>query len=149
MKLELKALGLATFLLVADGCRPTPDLATDEEREPQPAETAPAEAGTFAEVNGTRLFYEIRGQGRDGGSPTVVAANVDLAESDLTPMDPHEVAAGAMGRANGAAPPGANASMTALERERNQRLWWFLLFGGLALLALETVFANRIESRTL
>jgi len=63
MKLELKALGLATFLLVADGCRPTPDLATDEEREPQPAETAPAEAGTFAEVNGTRLFYEIRGQG--------------------------------------------------------------------------------------
>ncbi|OFW09141.1 MAG: hypothetical protein A3H96_25210 [Acidobacteria bacterium RIFCSPLOWO2_02_FULL_67_36] len=94
-------------------------------------------------------FYEIRGQGRDGGSPTVVAANVDLAESDLTPMDPHEVAAGAMGRANGAAPPGANASMTALERERNQRLWWFLLFGGLALLALETVFANRIESRTL
>jgi len=62
MKLELKALGLATLLLVADGCRPTPDLATDEEREPQPAETGP-EAGTFAEVNGTRLFYEIRGQG--------------------------------------------------------------------------------------
>src|SRR3972149_7690578 len=62
MKLELKALGLAPLLLVADGCRPTPDLATDEEREPQPAETGP-EAGTFAEVNGTRLFYEIRGQG--------------------------------------------------------------------------------------
>ena len=62
MKLELKALGLATLLLVADGCRPTPDLATDEEREPQPADVGP-EAGTFAEVNGTRLFYEIRGQG--------------------------------------------------------------------------------------
>src|SRR3972149_4611582 len=73
MKLELKALGLATFLLVADGCRPTPDLATDEEREPQPAETAPAEAGPLADDNGTRIFYEIRGQGESlvliGGAP--------------------------------------------------------------------------------
>ncbi len=44
-------------------------------------------------------FYEIRAQGRDADPAVVVASNVDLAESDMTPMDPKEVAAAAMGRA--------------------------------------------------
>ena len=88
-------------------------------------------------------FYEIRAQGRDSGAPVTVASNVDLAESDLTPMDPQEVVAGAMGRAGGAAPAGANATLTDLEQERSQRVWWYLLFAGILLLGIETVVANR------
>lgn len=88
-------------------------------------------------------FYEVRGQGRDAESPLTVATNVDLAESDLSAMDPQEVVAGAIGRAGGAAPPGANSTATADEQERTQRVWWYLLLAGLLLLGLETIFANR------
>ncbi len=87
-------------------------------------------------------FYEIRPQGRDGAAPVVVASNVDLAESDLAAMEPGDVVAGATGRAGGAA-AGASATATDQEHERNQRLWWYLLFAGFLLLALETVIGNR------
>ena len=52
-----------------------------------------------------------------------------------------------MGRAGGAAAPGANAVTTDQEHERTQRIWWYLLFAGIVLLALETVLGNRL-SRT-
>ena len=90
-------------------------------------------------------FYEVRGQGRDAPPPMTVASNVDLAESDLTPMDPQEVVAGALGRAGGAVPPGTNAVTTDLEQERNQRVWWYLLFAGVVILGLETLIGNRIS----
>lgn len=87
-------------------------------------------------------FYQIRAGERDT-APAVVAANVDLAESDLTGMDPQEVAAGATGLAGGAAPPGTNTPVTNEERERSQRVWWYLLFAGLVLLAGETALSNK------
>jgi hypothetical protein len=90
-------------------------------------------------------FYEVRGQGRDAAPPMTVASNVDLSESDLTPMDPQELVAGATGRAGGAAPAGANQAPTDQEQERNQRWWWRLLFAGLVILALETLVGNRIS----
>ena len=93
-------------------------------------------------------FYELRAQGRDAEVPRTVASNVDLAESDLAAMDPQEVVAGAIGRAGGAAPPGANSTATAGEQERTQRVWWYLIFAGLLLLGLETVLANRTQART-
>jgi aerotolerance regulator-like protein/VWA domain-containing protein len=86
-------------------------------------------------------FYEIRAQGRDAEPAAVVAANVDLAESDMTPLDPKEVVAAATGRAGGTnavdAPPSDEA------QESAQRVWWYLLFAGLLLLGAETVIANR------
>ncbi|HEX6973047.1 MAG TPA: hypothetical protein VF147_01535, partial [Vicinamibacterales bacterium] len=88
-------------------------------------------------------FYEVRAQGRDSDAPLTVASNVDLAESDLTPMDPQELVAGAVGHAGGAAPPGSNTTATAEEHERTQRVWWYLLFAGLLLLSLEPLIANR------
>ena len=88
-------------------------------------------------------FYEVRAQGHDADAPMTVASNVDLSESDLTVMDPQELVAGAIGRAGGAAPPGTNSTATADEQERTQRIWWYLLFGGLLLLGLEPIFANR------
>ena len=90
-------------------------------------------------------FYEVRAQGRDAAAPMTVASNVDLSESDLTPMDPEEVKAGVLGRAGGAVPPGTNVSTTDLEQERNQRVWWYLLFAGVAILGLETLVGNRIS----
>jgi hypothetical protein len=92
-------------------------------------------------------FYEVRAQGRDAAPPQTVASNVDLAESDLTAMDPQEVVAGVMGRAGGAAPAGANATATAEEQERAQRIWWYLLFAGVVVLSLETLLGNRISRK--
>jgi hypothetical protein len=88
-------------------------------------------------------FYEVRSSDKDPTSMTV-ASNVDLAESDLTPIDPQDVAAGATGKAGGAAAPGTNAVVTIEEQERAQRVWWYLLFAGLIVLGLETVLSNRM-----
>ena len=90
-------------------------------------------------------FYEVRAQGRDGAPPVAVASNLDLSESDLSPMDPEEVVAGATGRAGGAAGAGPNVAPTDLEQERTQRLWWYLLFAGIVLLAAETLLGNRLS----
>jgi hypothetical protein len=88
-------------------------------------------------------FYEFRAQGRDGDVPVVVASNVDLAESDLTRLDPQEIAAAALGRAGGEA-AGPLAPPTDDAQESAQRVWWYLLFAGLLLLGAETVVANRL-----
>jgi hypothetical protein len=89
-------------------------------------------------------FYEVRAQGRDAEQPVTVASNVDLAESDLTPVDKEEVVAGAIGRAGGVATPTAAATATDQEQESTQRLWWYLLFAGILVLAGETVLSNRL-----
>ena len=92
-------------------------------------------------------FYEIRAGERDA-EPLVLASNIDLAESDMTAIDPNDLVAGATGRAGGAAVSGdSNAIVTNEERERSQRVWWYLLFGGLLLLAGETVAANAVKTR--
>lgn len=90
-------------------------------------------------------FYEVRAQGRDAAAPMTVASNVDLGESDLTPMDPQEVAAGVLGRVGGAAAPGTNVTATDPEQERNQRLWWYLLLAGVVILGLETLVGYRVS----
>jgi hypothetical protein len=92
-------------------------------------------------------FYEVRAQGRDAAPAVTVASNLDLAESDLTSMDPQELAAGATGRAGGSAAAGSNVVATDQEHERNQRIWWYLLFAGALILGLETLIGNRL-SRT-
>jgi hypothetical protein len=88
-------------------------------------------------------FYELRAGDKDP-SPLTVASNVDLKEADMTAVDPQEVAAGATGKAGGAAASGANATYTNEERERTQRVWWYLLFTGMVVLAGETVVSNRL-----
>jgi hypothetical protein len=88
-------------------------------------------------------FYEFRAQGRDTDQPVVVASNVNLAESDLSPVDPQEIVAAALGRAGGEA-AGPTAPPTDDAQESVQRVWWYLLFAGLLLLGVETIVANRL-----
>ena len=93
-------------------------------------------------------FYELRAGERDP-VPVVVASNVDLGESDMALIDPDEVTAGATGAAGGAAATGSNATVTNEERERSQRVWWYLLFAGLLFLTGETLLANSLKTRYL
>jgi hypothetical protein len=88
-------------------------------------------------------FYEVRSQGKESEPPLVVASNVDLRESDLTPMDPQEVVAAALGRAGSVAPGEPEAAPTDQATEAAQRIWWYVLFAGLLLLGAETIVANR------
>jgi hypothetical protein len=92
-------------------------------------------------------FYEVRPQGSGTGEPEAVAINVDLAESDLTSVDPQEVVAAAMGRAGGEASAAAGVQANDEAQERAQRLWWYLLYAGLLLLAAETGLSNTLALR--
>jgi len=87
-------------------------------------------------------FYEIRGEGPQ--AEAVVAANVDPAESDLTPMDPREITAAAVGGGTGPESGPSGLPMTREAREKNQRLWWYLLVAGLLLLGADTILSNRM-----
>ncbi|MCA1584239.1 MAG: hypothetical protein LC791_05515 [Acidobacteria bacterium] len=89
-------------------------------------------------------YYEVRQQGTDVPPTEVVASNVDLAESDLTPIDPQEMVAavGAAGDGVGAGPAAAPADDV---QERTQRIWWYLLFTGILLLTAETWLAHRLS----
>jgi hypothetical protein len=89
-------------------------------------------------------FYELR-RGGAQSDIAVVASNVDPAEADLTPLDPKEITAAALpigGSAQGG--PGGRVQMTPEAREKNQRLWWYLLVAGIVLLGVDTVLSNRL-----
>jgi hypothetical protein len=88
-------------------------------------------------------FYDVRTQGAGADSAVTLAVNVDLDESDLTPIDPKELTAAVEGR-----PPGAQGNMarpTADAQAQAQRLWWYLLVAGGLLLAAETLLSNRLS----
>jgi len=86
-------------------------------------------------------FYELRGESND---LAVVASNVDPAEADLTAMDPQDVVAASTGEAPSDGLPANTTPQTPETRERSQRLWWYLLCAGVALLATETLVSNRL-----
>ena len=91
-------------------------------------------------------FYEVRQGGTDGGEPTLVAANVDLAESDLASVDPGTIAAAVTGSTGTTATTAAAATAPRDEvTEQSQRLWWYLLLAGMLLLVGESVVASRMS----
>jgi len=88
-------------------------------------------------------FYDVRGA-REGESLRVVAANVDLAESDPTRLDPAEMAVAVTGQPG---PGGAGEPAAAVPdevQEQAQRIWWYLLFAGILLLIAESWLARRL-----
>ncbi len=92
-------------------------------------------------------FYEVRDAAGGGdGSATVLAVNVDTAESDLTPLDPQELVAAVTGRAGSEAPVAEEAAeLRPADLERRQGIWWYLLLAGVLMLAVETWLANRLS----
>jgi hypothetical protein len=90
-------------------------------------------------------FYELRGDSNAAGDMAVVASNVDPAEADLAAMDPQDIVAASTGESQSDGGQTAAAPQTPETRERNQRLWWYLLCLGAALLAAETVVSNRLK----
>jgi hypothetical protein len=91
-------------------------------------------------------FYELRSTGAEEKRPPAVAVDIDPAESDLSAMDPREFTAALTGRAG----PDINRTaaadqVTPQDLERRQAIWWYLLFGGILILATETILSNRIS----
>ena len=91
--------------------------------------------------------YQVRAA-NDSSQTTRIAVNLDPGESDLAPLDPAELVASVSGRA-GPATTGLDGptELTVAESERQQGLWWYLLVGGLILLAAETVIANQLSRK--
>jgi hypothetical protein len=87
-----------------------------------------------------RGFYVFA---EDGVETGILAANVDIRESDLAAVDVEELVAALrpVGE-DGAAPAGA-VELTAVEREASQGLWRYLVLALLLLLVAEVFVANR------
>lgn len=133
----------------------------------QPAATGSGRQGAAASSNNDALleldeqgFYEIRdaaggvpsaaaapGAPGGGATPTALAVNVDTSESDLSPLDPQELVAAVTGRALGNSSDVASETveLRPADLERRQAIWWYLLMGGVGLLAGETVLSNRLS----
>ena len=90
-------------------------------------------------------FYDVRTQGAGADTATTLASNVDLSESDLSPLDPRELAAAVAGRGVGdIAGPGSGRPSDEAQSQA-QRLWWYLLVAAGLLLAGETLLSNRLS----
>jgi len=85
-------------------------------------------------------FYAIRPLA--GGTGTPLAVNADPIESDLARLDPGAFAADVAPPEGEDAVPQVSPTMTAAERERRQRLWWYVALAALIVLAGESLFAG-------
>ncbi|MFQ5790373.1 MAG: BatA domain-containing protein [Acidobacteriota bacterium] len=89
-------------------------------------------------------FYDLRYAGETSSPPVTLAANLDVAESDLSTLDPEELVVAISPRGSegvGEAP----VEWTAEDQEDRQRFWWYLLAAAFVLLAAETAFSNRLS----
>ncbi len=94
-------------------------------------------------------FYTIRPLGEDAEAARVVAVNPDVAESDLTRLDPEELALAVEPRESGSDRATALAvALTPAEKERRQGLWWYLLLAVVLILLAEAAVAGRLSGTT-
>ena len=91
-------------------------------------------------------FYELQRAGSRGG-PRVVAVNVDLAESDLTAVEPQLLTGAMVARAGADSASSTVEASTPVELERRQGFWWLLLAAVLLLLVGETLLSNQLSRR--
>jgi len=97
-----------------------------------------------------RGFYTVRPPGSESSRPLTLAVNVDLAESSLGRIDPHELVAHVVTPGPARNEGTSFADATALRRqdqERRQSLWRLILAGAFGLLVLETVLSNWVSRR--
>jgi hypothetical protein len=88
-------------------------------------------------------IYQIRATGENAVTQ-LAAANIDVSESDVTPIgtDIFQDAVTARTQPAAALP----AALQPRDRESRQNLWWYLLLIAFAFLAIETFLANRIST---
>ena len=87
-------------------------------------------------------FYEIRNR-LNASSSTVVASNIEVSESDLTPMDPAEMLIATRANAEGFS---TNTMPQTREIQgQTQQIWWYLLCIGVFMLAVDTVLSNLLS----
>lgn len=91
-------------------------------------------------------FYELQRSG-SRGEPRVVAVNVDLAESDLTAVEPQLLTGAMMARAGADSASSTSEASTPVDLERRQGFWWYLLAAVLLLLVGETLLSNQLSRR--
>jgi len=118
--------------------RPTPRAVLTPSGRAVPFEDEGAEVFELAEQG----FYEL--QGEDNEPEVIMAVNVDPAEADVTPMAPDDIAVAAAGGFAGEGATADGLPLTPEARERNQRLWWYLLCLGILLLGADTFLSNRM-----
>ncbi len=95
-------------------------------------------------VPGEQGFYEVRSAtGDTPAERTVIAVNVDPAESDLAAIEP--AALGAAVRQGLPTAPGEARPLTPEDRERRQSLWWYLLALAVLALGAEALLAGRLS----
>ena len=90
-------------------------------------------------------FYSLAWSDADGDRNLSVAANMDRAESDLSKLDPEELAAALSYRGADAGELGLDNQVTAEDREATQAWWWYLLVLVFVVLAAETLLSNRLS----
>jgi hypothetical protein len=91
-------------------------------------------------------FYQLERAGFRG-EPRTVAVNVDLAESDLTAVEPQLLTGAMVARAGTDSASSAGEASTPVELERRQGFWWYLLAAVLLLLVGETLLSNQLSRR--
>jgi hypothetical protein len=128
--------GQAIDVPATSGSVPAVVLGPDGQRQSPPE-------GASALVVEQAGFYDVRGA-REGQSLQVVASNVDLAESDLTRIDPAEVGVAVTGHPVGGGPAGQPTTVPDEVQEQAQRIWWYLLLAGILLLIAESWLARRL-----
>jgi hypothetical protein len=77
-----------------------------------------------------------------GGAGLPFAANLDPAESDLGQLDRSAFVAAAAGAESPGASVARALDLTAEERERRQRLWWYTALAALGILVTESIVAG-------
>jgi hypothetical protein len=91
-------------------------------------------------------FYELRRAGRGAEGAWSVAVNANRAESDLSSLDPEELAGAVTRHAGAAAAAAAAGAPTTEERERRQALWRYVMMGVFVILVVETAAARRLSA---
>ena len=85
-------------------------------------------------------FYTLRPLAGGPGLP--IAANLDPAESDLSQLDRAAFLEATSGVGEGETSAASAATLTIAEREKRQRLWWYVALVALVVLAAESLFAG-------
>ena len=98
-----------------------------------------------------RGTWEVRSPGSRPDHPYALAVNVDVAESDVTPLDMEELRAslGGGGAYEGDAGEDATLEATGEDFERRQAFWRYLMVIAFLILVAESMLANWLSRHTI